>query len=34
MIWKFLAIAIGIIGVVYLMGIYSFFENRGNKNEK
>ena len=31
---KILALALGIIGFVYLLGVYSFFEERGKNDEK
>jgi len=31
---KIFAIAIGIIGFVYLLGVYSFFEGRKKDDEK
>jgi len=31
---KILALAIGIVGFVYLLGVYSFFEGRRKDDEK
>jgi len=33
-LYKLLAIAIAIVGFIYLLGIYSFFERRRKDDEK
>jgi len=34
LLWKILAVAIAVVGFIYLLGIYSFFERRRKDDEK